>query len=226
MSDTLELLKVKEQELFQLKNDFSEYQEMSKTLEEEIERELEIQIKLNSELSKENEALKDALDKLKTEQYEKIKEIEKNNNKLKDELYRLQERIKTLMKNNKDLETELDTVIGKLREKDFEINELTNSYHQTLEDLAITCAEFENLKDYSKENTQRLKDQLNELSQELDNARRKTENIRNRGLNVDNKILQPSLKSSIVGKSALGMVEMLLSDLNGKFVRSNTEAKI
>ncbi|CAG9329876.1 unnamed protein product [Blepharisma stoltei] len=217
MSDTLELLNAKEEELSQLKSDFAEYQEMSKTLEEEIERELEVQIKLNSELNKENKALKDELDKLKTDHYEKFKSIEKNSNKVKDELFVLQERIKILMKNNKDLETELDAYKSKLREKDFEIDELTNSYHQTLEDLAITCSEFENLKDYSKENTQRLKEQLNELSQELDNVWRKTESIRNHSSNNENKTPQPSLKSSMVGRSALGMVDLLLSDLNSKF---------
>ncbi|CAG9330265.1 unnamed protein product [Blepharisma stoltei] len=215
MVDLQELLNEKDKQLSQLQQEFTEYQEMSKTLEEELESELEAQIRLNSELQAENQSLKDQVEKINKDYYHKLIEMEKSAFKLQNELKETQNKLKMNLKSNKELETELDIYKSKLREKEFEIEELTETYNQTLEELAITCSELDGLKDFNAESTHRLKEQLNELSQDLEIARDKTFNLQNHSSNFE-KAEKPKLKDSMVGQSALTMVDLLLSDLNGK----------
>lgn len=141
--------------------------------------------------------------------------MEKTINKLKEDLENTTSKLKRILRSTNELETDLDIYKSKLREKDFEIDQLTESYNQTLEELGITCSELDGLKDFSIESTQRLRDQLSEITQELEVARNKTISMRSGTINKE-KPEKPSLKNSMAGQSALNMVDLLLSDLSSK----------
>lgn len=64
MADIHQLLKERDEELFQLQQEFKEFQEMSKILEEELESELDSQTKANLDLIRENQQLKDKVEKI------------------------------------------------------------------------------------------------------------------------------------------------------------------
>ena len=113
----------------------------------------------------------------------------------------------------RDTEIDLEKCRTTLREKEFEIEEVTSFYHKTLEDLAITCSELEIIKDSSIENMQRLKDQISELSLELAMARRKSRGFSQQVSVKSNSNLHPF---SMNGKNSLGMVDALISDLTRK----------
>jgi hypothetical protein len=143
----------------------------------------------------------------------KSSNLEKNLANLSNENNSLQSRLIKITEIARETETELDQCKTTLREKEFEIEEVTTFYHKTLEDLAITCSELDFIKDSSTENMQRLKDQIAELSLELSVARRRSRGISNQ---YSAKISNANVPCVVNGKTAIGMVESLISDLNKK----------
>ena len=138
--------------------------------------------------------------------------FEKTISLLSNEKSSLESKLAKMTKIARESEMELDKVKNTLREKEFEIEEVTSFYHKTLEDLAITCSELDNIKDASTENMQRLKDQMSELNSELAVARRKSRGI-SQHLSVRYSTPFPF---NFHGGNAITMVDSLISDLTNK----------
>mgnify|MGYP001100775903 CR=1 FL=1 len=138
---------------------------MSKTLEAEMEQDLEKALLKNHDLEQKNEILQESYDKLHSEYLKLSKdlEIEREKSSLVGE-----DQLNSLNLQIKELETENEALKLRLREKDAENQDLRSFYHKTLEDLAITGSELDYVKNASQENSQRMKDHINELQQELE----------------------------------------------------------
>ena len=106
---------------------------------------------------------------------------------------------------------------GKLIEKDYENNQLTEYYNGALEDLVIICSELDNLKDHNAETTERLKDQLRELNNELEMIHQNKGRRSGRAHTVTDIIMQePKLKNSLIGKYSFNMIDTILCSLTNK----------
>lgn len=208
-------LKEKDLEINKLREEFEDFQEMSKSIEAELENELEQEQQKNKKLQRQNDQLKEQLDSFKLQQITKCKELESLNNKLTSSNSALEEKLNQALRSKRHLETEMDFYKAKLREKDHEIEKLTEFYHQTLEDLAITCSELETYKDLNKESTYRLQEQISELNHELDVAR-KISLKRMQDHNRQMKNGYGSLKSSMSGQRATVMVDLLIDSLSSQ----------
>ena len=208
-------LQEKTLQLNQLTKDFEEFQETSKSFEIELEQEIENQTNYNKLLQAENDDLKDEIKLLKEDYRKKISEFESSNEKLLKELKIALEKLKFFQRNKKELEIDLEIAHGKLREKEYENSQLTEYYHNALEDLAITCSELDNLKDHNAETTQRLKDQLKELNSELEIIQQtKGKRFQRSQTFIEVINAEPKLKSSIAGKNSVDIVETLLGSLS------------
>lgn len=137
--------------------------------------------------------------------------LEKNISILTNEKSDINSNLKKITKIARDCELDLEKTRNSLREKEFELEEVTNFYHKTLEDLAITCAELESIKDLTSENTQRLKDQISDLNHELQVARRKSKGLSH---NLSQKIQPPTF--TFTEKDSVAMVDSLISSLSSK----------
>jgi chromosome segregation ATPase len=127
------------------------------------------------------------------------------------------EKLKYLQRAKKEMEIDLEIANGKLREKEYENNQLTEYYHRALEDLAITCSELDNLKDHNAETTQRLKDQLKELNSELEIIHQNKGRKLHRSHTLAEAVCQEAkLKNALVGKTSIDMVDTLLESLSGR----------
>lgn len=146
-----------------------------------------------------------------------MNELEINNEKLMKELKLTVEKLKYAQRMKKELEIDMDIINSKLREKDYENNQLTEYYHSALEDLAITCSELDNLKDHNAETTQRLKDQLRELNNELEMIHQNKGRRTGRAHTVTDIFMQePKLKNSLIGKNSTDMLDTLLESLSNR----------
>lgn len=124
-------------------------------------------------------------------------------------------KLKGVTKLAKEYEIELDKFKDTLREKEFEIEQVTSFYHKTLEDLAITCSELESIKDSSMEDIQRMKNQISELGLELAIARRKSRSFSTHTAMNAVRHQKTHLIAYSRG-SAIGMVDNLISDLTSR----------
>ena len=141
-------------------------------------------------------------------------DFEASNERTLKELKLTLEKLKYFQRSKKDLEIDLEISTNKLREKEYENNQLTEYYHSALEDLAITCSELDNLKDHNAETTQRLKDQLKELNSELEIIHQtKGRRFQRSHTLAEIKLQEPKLKNSIIGKSSIEIVDTLLGTL-------------
>lgn len=112
---------------------------------------------------------------------------------------------------------------GKLIEKDYENNQLTEYYNGALEDLVIICSELDNLKDHNAETTERLKDQLRELNNELEMIHQNKGRRSGRAHTVTDIIMQePKLKNSLIGKYSFNMIDTILCSLTNKLKSCQT----
>lgn len=206
----------KSMELENLQQNFAEFQEMSKAVEAELEGELQdVKTKLYH-AKKENCMLKEKIKELKVNPMQitfadRSKALEKNILSLSTEKQCLEAKLDGVTKLAKTYEIELDKFKDTLREKEFEIEQVTSFYHQTLEDLAFTCNELESIKDLSMESIMKIKNQIADLNLEVEIARRKSRSFSTASLI---NITQPQ-KASIVNfrGSAVGMVDSLLTEL-------------
>ena len=119
----------------------------------------------------------------------------------------------------RDLETEIDGLWTKVRERECETQDLREFYENTLEELAITCSELERLKDTSQENTQRMKEHISELTNELLMARRKSHALHYDHDYATDRTRTPSF--SIYGKNAVGMIDSIIKSLKNAPSHSN-----
>ncbi|CAG9330658.1 unnamed protein product [Blepharisma stoltei] len=203
----------------ELMDEFEEFKETSKLIEAELELEIEENKILIKSLQEEILILKEQNTNLKSQFYTKIQVIEKLNSELNEKLKKSCQDSESSKKKLMEMELEMDMMKSKLREKDFEAEQLNEFYNKTLEDLAIACSELDVLKEYSEENTQRLKDQISDLNNELMVARRKSIDIRAYLSRSDSAISRLSIKSSLDGQSSKTIVDILLSNLNANLMK-------
>ena len=125
------------------------------------------------------------------------------------------DKLKYFQRTKKELEIDLEISNNKLREKEYENCQLTEYYHNVLEDLALTCSELDNLKDHNAETTQRLKDQLRELNSELE-VIQQTKGKRFQKSHTFASVVnqEPKLRTTIIGKNSLDIVDTLLGSLS------------
>ncbi|OMJ86396.1 hypothetical protein SteCoe_12126 [Stentor coeruleus] len=201
-------------ELEDLKQDYAELQEVSKAIEAELEGELQ-QVKTElSHIKNENFDLKEKIKELNITFADRVKELEKNISRLTKEKECLETKLEGVTKLAKNYEIDLDKFRDTLREKEFEIEQVTSFYHQTLEDLAITCNELESIKDLSMESIQKIKNQITDLNLEVEIARRKSRSFSTASsLNA----FQPQRASVVISRgSAVGLVDNLLTELQSR----------
>lgn len=120
----------------------------------------------------------------------------------------------------KDYENEVDHLKSKLREKEFEIEQVNEFYNKTLEDLAIACSELDFVKDLSQENMHRLREQVSDLNNELNVAKRKSVSFQAYfGHRVEQSLQKTNMKTILAGKSAQSIVDILLSNLSTSLLK-------
>lgn len=123
--------------------------------------------------------------------------------------------MKYFQRTKKEIEIDLEISHNKLREKEYENSQITQYYHNVLEDLALTCSELDDLKDHNAETTQRLKDQLKEVNSELEVIQQTHGRRFQRSQTLANvTVAEPKLRSSVVGKNSLDIVDTLLGSLS------------
>jgi hypothetical protein len=122
-----------------------------------------------------------------------------------------------LQRSKKELEIDLEIASGKLREKVYENNQLTEFYHTALEDLALTCSELDNIKDRNAETIQRLKDQLKDLNCELEiihqNGGKRIQRSHTMAEITPHEV---KLRNSLLGKNSVDMLDTLLGSLSNR----------
>lgn len=115
----------------------------------------------------------------------------------------------------REYEIELDKYKDTLREKEFDIEQVTSFYHKTLEDLALTCTELDSIKDSTLENIQRMKTQISELILELAMARRKSRSLST--TTAINAVRQQKTRNTVFAQGpTVGMVDHLILELASK----------
>lgn len=175
-----------------MREEFNEFQDTSKTYEAEIEYELEALNDLNGELQRENKRLREELRELKTV---KLVRLLQESEKSREEAAELREAHESALKYYRGLETELEVFYSKVRQRDFELKDLREKYSQTLEELALTCCELENVKFYSYEAAKKTRSDMR--------TTQKTWKHRP----------SQSISSSMAGQDAVSMIDHLIESL-------------
>ncbi|XP_059155465.1 nuclear distribution protein nudE homolog 1-like isoform X2 [Physella acuta] len=155
------------QDLKETKEELEEFQISSQELEQELETQLKHEEKKNKELSLANErlqnecdSLKEKLQKLQADSHKKITELEDNFAKVEAHKNELQKYIRELEQDNDDLERAKRATIVSL--EDFE-----QRLNQAIERNAFLESELDE-KGALLETVQRLKDEARDLKSEID----------------------------------------------------------
>ncbi|KYQ93543.1 Lis-interacting protein [Tieghemostelium lacteum] len=168
----------KQQDLDSLENNFTEYQEFSKQLEEEMERELKACEKKYADMQSQHMRLKNDHENI----LDKLNGVSKESSKLitnlQDEISKLQTTKQTLLEERRKLEQENDYLERRERASSASINDLTEKLDRVVEENVWMQSELEESKEAADETIQRLRDDIRDLRQELSvRERRKTTSI-------------------------------------------------
>ncbi|CAL1527478.1 unnamed protein product [Lymnaea stagnalis] len=155
------------QELKETKEELEEFQISSQELEQELETQLKHEEKKNKELTLANErlqnecdSLKDKLQKLQTDSHKKITELEDNFAKVEAHKNELQKYIRELEQDNDDLERAKRATVVSLEDFEQRLNlaiERNAFLESELDEKGALC-----------ETVQRLKDEARDLKSEID----------------------------------------------------------
>jgi len=157
----------KQKELEELEESFTDFQQSSKELEAEMERELTT----NEKKLKDTSSLYHRLKSEHDEMMEKSRRIAEDSGKM---IHNLQDELESLKKSNKDmrrekqrLEQDNDEMERRVREAEASLQDLTEKMNKTLEENSFLQTELEETKNRSQEAIQRMKDEIRDLKLEL-----------------------------------------------------------
>lgn len=191
----------KEKELKDLEVSFDDFQQSSKELETEMERELTANEKKLKDLTSLYHRLKSEHD----ETIEKSRRIAEDSGKM---IHNLQDEAEVLKKSSKDLrrekqrlEQDNDELERRVREAEASLQDLTEKMNKTLEENSYLQTELEETKNRSQETIQRMKDEIRDLKLELE-LLQETESSGNERSNVVPKSKQPTVASNVPRKAS------------------------
>jgi len=174
----------KEKELVELEESFTDFQQSSKDLEHEMERELTANEKKLKDLTSTYHRLKSEHE----EMVEKSRRIAEDSGKM---IHNLQEELDTLKKSNLELrkekqklEQDNDELERRVRESEASLQDLTEKMNKTLEENSFLQTELEETKTRSQEAQQRIKDEIRDLKLELSLERASKVDTPNKGKEV------------------------------------------
>jgi len=157
----------KEKELLELEESFTDFQQSSKDLEAEMERELTTNEKKLKDITSLYHRLKSEHD----EMMEKSRRVAEDSGKM---IHNLQDEAEALKKSNKELrrekqrlEQENDELERRVRESEASLQDLTEKMNKTLEENSLLQTELEETKNRSQETIQRMKDEIRDLKLEM-----------------------------------------------------------
>jgi len=158
----------KDKELLDIEETFNDFQQSSKELESEMERELTTNEKKLKDMTSMYRRLKSEHD----EMIEKSRRIAEDSGKmihsLQDEAEALKKATKDLRREKQRLEQENDELERRVREADASLQDLTEKMNKTLEENSFLQTELEDVKNRSQETIQRMKDEMRDLKLELE----------------------------------------------------------
>jgi uncharacterized phage infection (PIP) family protein YhgE len=167
-------LEDKQQELDEVENSFSEFQEFSKQLEEEMEQELAASEKKYAELLAQHKRLKDEHENLQEKLARQTKESSTLVSTLQEEVNKLTQSKNTLLKDVRRLEQENDTLERRERVLSVSVTDLQEKVEKAMEEDVWLQSELDEQKAQSEEAIQRLRDEIRDLKLELSIMERKS----------------------------------------------------
>ena len=202
--------------LAELRAELLELQETSRTYEAELEAEVDSLAARNEQLLAMNKALQDENAHLKSSLQSKVQLLQQENLRCSAEVSRLSVENERLLRLLRESETQVEWTLSKLREKDFEVQELTGHYEATLEELALATDEVESLNAALAEQTRQFQQRTKELTCQIEATTKLHPQI-TVFVNSQPKRSPPSqLSRSIVGQNSLGMVDTLIESLQAR----------
>ncbi|KAM9973007.1 hypothetical protein ACTFIR_012378 [Dictyostelium discoideum] len=169
----------KQQEMDDLETTFTEFQDFSKQLEEEMEDELRICEKKCADLASLYARLKNdhetIVDKLNTTNKESSKLI----NSLQDEVTKLQTTKQSLLEDKRRLEQDNDSLERRERNSSASVIDLSDKLDRVMEENVWMQSELEESKQVADETIQRLRDDIRDLRHELSVRERKPSSASN-----------------------------------------------
>jgi len=150
-----------------MEENFTEFQQSSKELEGEMEKEIERAEKKIKEMTSQIAKMRDEHEEASSKS-KRISEDSANMiSRLQDEVGTLKKDNQMLKKEKQLLETENDSLERKEREIQASLTDITEKLNKALEDNAWLQTELEEQNDRNKEIIQRLKDEVRDLKLEL-----------------------------------------------------------
>jgi len=154
-------------ELEEVEGSFNDFQQSSKELEGEMEKELEIKEKKLEEMKSQYHRLKQDHD----ESMEKSRRIAEESarmiNNLQEEVAKTRKLEKELLHEKQKLEQDNDNFERKVRVLEASVSDLTRKHQEGIEENVVLQTEVEEYKTGNQETVQRLKDELRDLKLEL-----------------------------------------------------------
>jgi len=222
----------KDKECQDLEETFNEYQQSSKDLEAELERELTTNEKKLKEITSLFHRLKSEHDETAEKSRRSAEDAGKMIHNLQDELEALKKSNKDLRREKQRLEQENDELERRVREAEASLHDLTEKMNKTLEENSFLQTEFEETKNRSQETIQRMKDEMRDLQLELIVTNEGSAN-RDSKVNQSPKMKQNHHKSSSppnVSHSKEGSIELvddilsLVKDMERKLLTQKMES--
>jgi len=157
----------KDKELEELEETFTEFQQSSKDLESEMERELQATEKKLKDINSQYH-------RLKNDNEEAIEKGRRSSDDSAKMIHNLQDEVESARKSNKEfrrdkqrLEQENDELERRVRVAEASLHDLSEKLNKTLEENAWLQTELEERTNRSQESIQRLKDEIRDLQLEI-----------------------------------------------------------
>ncbi|KAF9431402.1 NADH:ubiquinone oxidoreductase [Entomortierella beljakovae] len=170
INDELEFYKLRaeelELELLETKYGLEEFQQSSKELEDELEKEIESTEKQYNEVKIRNEAMRQEVEEWKEKFYGSVKDSNNNINQLTRQLEGLRQQTEMFIKKERELEQNNDDLERNERATQWSLQEMERKYNVALERQAMLENEV-SAKTALSEEVQRLKDELRDTNVEL-----------------------------------------------------------
>lgn len=191
-----------------------------------MEEELENLMVAKMELERDKKNLLEKTEKIQSNFLAKSKELETVTLRLKNASCITNDEVDALKAKLKEIETDNETLKARLREREQDITDLTNFYHKTLEELAIAGSELESVKNKGQEDTQRLRDCVNELTQELEVVKRPCIQNGEQEQPPPEKDFKCKFDVNVQSKDALDMIDSLILTISSSITEYQTSYKL
>ncbi|EGG16610.1 Lis-interacting protein [Cavenderia fasciculata] len=160
-------LEDKQQEVDDLEQNFNEYQEFSKQLEEEMETELRACEKKHTDLVSQHARLKNDYENIQDKLNGVSRESSSLIASLQDEVDKLKHFKQSLLGDKRKLEQENDTLERRERASSASVQDLSEKLDRVMEENVWMQSELEESKQNADETIQRLREEMRELKQDI-----------------------------------------------------------